>query len=69
MSCPGNKIQITHSVSIFYNSRKMEQKHKEIEQIKLTKGGRHSSACRLSTENPQCLLVTDAVSVLQKECT
>ena len=34
-----------------------------------TRGGRHSSACRLSTEKPPCVLVSDAVKVLQKECT
>ena len=36
---------------------------------KPTSGGRHSSACRLNTENPPCVLVSDAVSVLQNECT
>lgn len=37
--------------------------------ILLNSGGRHSSACRLKTENPPWVLVSDAVSVLQKECT
>lgn len=35
----------------------------------LTKGGRQSSACLRSTENPPCVLVSEAVSVLQNECT
>lgn len=34
-----------------------------------TSGGRHSSACRRSTENPPWVLVSEAVRVLQKECT
>jgi len=34
-----------------------------------TNGGRHSSACRFNTENPPWVLVSDAVSILQKECT
>jgi hypothetical protein len=36
---------------------------------KLTSGGRHSSAWRRSTEKPPCVLVSEAVNVLQKECT
>lgn len=35
----------------------------------LTKAGRQSSACLRSTENPPCVLVSEAVSVLQNECT
>ena len=35
----------------------------------LTRGGRHSSACLLRTENPPWVLVSDAVRVLQKEYT
>lgn len=34
-----------------------------------TRGGRHSSACRRSTEKPPCVLVSEAVSVLQKDLT
>ena len=45
-------------------------KHQKMEnKKKLTNGGRHSSACRFNTENPPCVLVSDAVSILQKECT
>lgn len=35
--------------------------------LELTNGGKHSSACLLSTENPPWVLVSEAVSVLQKE--
>jgi hypothetical protein len=35
----------------------------------LTSGGRHSSAWRRSTEKPPCVLVSEAVNVLQNECT
>jgi hypothetical protein len=35
----------------------------------ITSDGRHSSAWRRSTEKPPCVLVSEAVSVLQKECT
>lgn len=35
----------------------------------LTRGGRHSSACLLRTENPPWVLVSEAVKVLQKEWT
>ena len=34
-----------------------------------TRGGRHSSAWRRSTEKPPCVLVSDAVRVLQKDLT
>lgn len=34
-----------------------------------TSGGRHSSAWRRSTEKPPCVLVSEAVNVLQNECT
>lgn len=36
-------------------------------QLKLTNGGRQSSACLRRTENPPWVLVSDAVSVLQNE--
>lgn len=39
-----------------------------IEQI-LTRGGKHLRACGLRTENPPCVLVSEAVSVLTKEHT
>lgn len=35
----------------------------------LTSGGRQSSACLRRTENPPCVLVSEAVSVLQNEWT
>jgi len=35
----------------------------------ISKGGRQSSACLRSTEKPPCVLVSEAVSVLQNECT
>lgn len=35
----------------------------------LTSGGRHSSAWRRSTEKPPCVLVSEAVNVLQNEWT
>lgn len=35
----------------------------------LTSGGRHSVACRLRTENPPWVLVSEAVRILQNECT
>jgi hypothetical protein len=34
-----------------------------------TRGGRHSSAWRRSTEKPPCVLVSEAVSVLQNDRT
>lgn len=48
-----------------------EAKRKEIisKDRKQTSGGRHSSACLLNTEKPPWVLVSEAVRVLQKECT
>lgn len=37
--------------------------------LRLTSGGRQSSACLLRTENPPWVLVSDAVRVLQNEWT
>lgn len=40
-----------------------------IRTLKLTSGGRQSSACLRRTENPPWVLVSEAVSVLQNEWT
>lgn len=45
------------------------QKSIRTQEASLTKGGRQSSACLRRTENPPCVLVSEAVSVLQNECT
>lgn len=36
---------------------------------KITNGGKHSLACLRRTENPPCVLVSEAVKILQNEWT
>lgn len=60
-SCPDQRATSTGSLSLY------QKQQEESEVPRLTSGGRHSSACRRSTENPPCVLVSEAVSVLQKE--
>ena len=42
---------------------KQKDKEREREREELTNGGRHSSACFLSTENPPWVLVSEAVRI------
>jgi hypothetical protein len=54
------------------NVQRQQQQHHQVSKSrlrKLTSCGRHSSAWRRSTEKPPCVLVSEAVNVLQKECT
>lgn len=62
--CASRNIK-QNSKSNFNNSSSMAMRVRCL----FTKGGRHSSACRLSTENPPCVLVSEAVNVLQNEWT
>ena len=59
---------IQRQPAIIDTQKQSTRKRKKKKRIQ-TRGGRHSSACRLSTENPPWVLVSDAVRVLQKEWT